>query len=161
MAHSEEDFHEILNAESFVDREALAAAAKDGVPAAVRAEAWKYLLAVSKPDRSQELSAERDRNIQDYLRQDKHNVDVLQRVRAELRRSTVRRDARDPERSALLSSAELRSLAVDRLVAARAVLSLLELLDDRPQVRHLLLGEGERRDGVAHGGARLLEHHLR
>mmetsp|Transcript_8824 Transcript_8824/g.38875 ORF Transcript_8824/g.38875 Transcript_8824/m.38875 type:complete len:425 (-) Transcript_8824:183-1457(-) len=62
---------------------------------------------------------------------------------------------------ALLSSAELRSLAVDRLVAARAVLSLLELLDDRPQVRHLLLGEGERRDGVAHGGARLLEHHLR
>ena len=27
MAHSEEDFHEILNAESFVDREALAAAA--------------------------------------------------------------------------------------------------------------------------------------
>ena len=41
MAHSEEDFREILNAESFVDREALAAAAKDGVPAAVRAEAGR------------------------------------------------------------------------------------------------------------------------
>jgi hypothetical protein len=106
MAHTEEDFREILNAESFVDREALAAAAKDGVPAAVRAEAWKYLLSVSKPDRSQELSAERDRKNQDYLRQDKHNVDILQRVRGELRRSTVRRDARDPERGALLSSAD-------------------------------------------------------
>lgn len=106
MAHTEEEFREILNAESFVDREALAAAAKNGVPKAVRAEAWKYLLSVSKPDRSQELSAERDRKNKDYMRQDKHNAELLHRVRAELKRSTVRRDARDPERGSLLSSPE-------------------------------------------------------
>ena len=58
MAHTEEEFREILNAESFVDREALAAAAKNGVPKAVRAEAWKYLLSVSKPDRSQVINPE-------------------------------------------------------------------------------------------------------
>jgi hypothetical protein len=85
MAHSEQFFAEILSAESFVDTHALAAAALHGVPRAVRAETWKYLLSVCKPDRSQELSAEREQ-LKDYLRHDKHNAEVVQRVRAELRR---------------------------------------------------------------------------
>jgi len=75
----------------------------------VRAEAWKYLLSVSKPDRSQELSAERDRKVKDYLRHDKHNVEILQKVRAELRRYSGRGPlghVRDAERSALLGNAE-------------------------------------------------------
>ena len=85
MAHSEQFFAEILSAESFVDTHALAAAALHGVPRAVRAETWKYLLSVCKPDRSQELSAEREQ-LKDYLRHDEHNAEVVQRVRAELRR---------------------------------------------------------------------------
>ena len=75
----------------------------------MRAEAWKYLLSVSKPDRSQELSAERDRKVKDYLRHDKHNVEILQKVRAELRRYSGRGPlghVRDAERSALLGNAE-------------------------------------------------------
>jgi len=40
------------------------------------------------------------------MRQDKHNAELLHRVRAELSRSGMRRDARDPERGSLLSSPE-------------------------------------------------------
>ena len=80
MAHTEEDFAEILSAESFVEIHALASAAQTGIPQTVRAEAWKYLLSVSKPDRSQELSAEREQ-LKDYLRHDKHNAEILQSVR--------------------------------------------------------------------------------
>ena len=61
---------------------------------------------------------------------------------------------------ACLRGAELRALAVAEVAAALAG-SLLKLFHHRAEVRHLLLGEGERGDRVAHGGGGLLEHHLR
>ena len=52
---------------------------------------------------------------------------------------------------ALLRGAELCAFAVDGFVAAGAVLAFFQLLDDRAKVGHLLLGEGEGGDCVAHG----------
>ena len=66
-----------------------------------------------------------------------------------------------------LRRAQLCALAVrGRPVAAagaprRVALLLLQLFHTLPQVRHLLLGERERGDRVAHRRRRLLQHRLR
>eukprot|EP01050_Picozoa_sp_SAG11_P013105 SAG11_NODE_1508_length_4775_cov_1.760693_6_plen_53_part_00 len=49
MAYTEEEYDEILSAESFVALDKLAAAARSGIPPAVRGEVWKYLLSVQLP----------------------------------------------------------------------------------------------------------------
>ena len=54
---SELEFQELLTDESHINIGRLREAARYGVPQSVRGEVWKILLFVSKPDKSEELSA--------------------------------------------------------------------------------------------------------
>lgn len=54
MACTEEEFLELLGGEVYVDMEKLADISKYGICDKVRAEVWKYLLEVAKPDKSEE-----------------------------------------------------------------------------------------------------------
>lgn len=51
MACTEEEFLELLGGEVYVDMEKLADISKYGICESVRAEVWKYLLEVAKPDK--------------------------------------------------------------------------------------------------------------
>nr|KAJ3419419.1 hypothetical protein HK105_006988 [Polyrhizophydium stewartii] len=86
MATTEDDFQEILSAESYVDVQKLRSAAQHGVPD----EVWKYLLGVSTADKSNELSRNRNR-YREYLEYDKENTAQLKRVRGETSRYCWRR----------------------------------------------------------------------
>ena len=106
MAHSEKEFEELLGAESFVEIDELASAARNGIPQKRRADTWKYLLSVSQPDRSQELSVEREQ-LKVYMRHEKHNAEILHQVRAELQNSQhYTRQYHDIEREAQFISRE-------------------------------------------------------
>ncbi|EKX51671.1 hypothetical protein GUITHDRAFT_45474, partial [Guillardia theta CCMP2712] len=49
-----DEYRDILIADTFVDLTRLKLRAQHGVPAEIRGEVWKYLLDVSKPDKSEE-----------------------------------------------------------------------------------------------------------
>mmetsp|Transcript_22431 Transcript_22431/g.44486 ORF Transcript_22431/g.44486 Transcript_22431/m.44486 type:complete len:298 (-) Transcript_22431:135-1028(-) len=64
---SEAEFQELLNDESMVNIHRLREAARYGVPQSVRGEVWKFLLGVSKPDKSEEMSI-RKRMVADFAK---------------------------------------------------------------------------------------------
>ena len=47
---------EVLESETHVDMEKMLSLARNGVPERLRAEAWKYMLGVSRPERAEEMS---------------------------------------------------------------------------------------------------------
>eukprot|EP00002_Diphylleia_rotans_P033237 TRINITY_DN7045_c0_g1_i4.p1 TRINITY_DN7045_c0_g1~~TRINITY_DN7045_c0_g1_i4.p1 ORF type:complete len:211 (+),score=35.96 TRINITY_DN7045_c0_g1_i4:43-675(+) len=53
MATTADEFREILNADGTIDMNRLRDVSRHGVAAEVRGDVWKYLLGVSKPDKSQ------------------------------------------------------------------------------------------------------------
>ena len=53
-AHAE--LAELLESETYVDMDKLLSLCRHGVPEHLRPEAWKYLLGVSRPERSEEMS---------------------------------------------------------------------------------------------------------
>jgi hypothetical protein len=55
MAGTLEEYRDILMADTFVDLPRLKLRAQQGVPSEIRGEVWKYLLGVSKPDKSEEV----------------------------------------------------------------------------------------------------------
>ncbi|KAH6560900.1 hypothetical protein BASA50_006244 [Batrachochytrium salamandrivorans] len=90
MATTEADFHEILNAETFVDIDKLKSAARYGIPDEVRGDVWKYLLGVDAADKSHEVSLHKEK-YQEYLHYDKGNTLLEKRVRGETSRYCWRR----------------------------------------------------------------------
>jgi len=60
------EFTEVLESETHVDMDKLLSLCRHGVPDRLRREAWKYLLGVSRPEKSDELSR-RKRMGQEYL----------------------------------------------------------------------------------------------
>lgn len=55
-ASHENDLAEVLDVEANIDMAQIVALSQHGVPERLRAEAWKYMLGVSRPDRSKEMS---------------------------------------------------------------------------------------------------------
>lgn len=90
---SSEHFEELIGADADVDLDRLREAARFGIPAAIRGEVWKYLLGVTKPEKSEEMtSAKRMR--EDYLRlkdeAEKYGDPVvLRKIRREISRHSV------------------------------------------------------------------------
>lgn len=85
MATTVEDFRELLNAETHVDMEKLRQSSKHGVPDEVRGDAWKYLLGVEQPDKSNELSSLRAK-YEEYRQFNKANNEILKPIRGEAAR---------------------------------------------------------------------------
>lgn len=52
----ESDLAEVLDVEAHVDMAQIVALSRNGVPERLRPEAWKYMLGVSRPERSEEMS---------------------------------------------------------------------------------------------------------
>ncbi|KAI8923635.1 rab-GTPase-TBC domain-containing protein [Entophlyctis helioformis] len=90
MATTEDDFQDILNAESFVDIDKLRSVARHGIPEEARGKAWKYLLGVETPDKSHEISTQMQQ-YREYLQYDKENTHMAKRVRGETSRYCFRR----------------------------------------------------------------------
>ena len=57
MASTEEEYHELMNAEVFVEIDKLRDIAKHGVPDTVRGEVWMYLLGVQLSDKCKTFSS--------------------------------------------------------------------------------------------------------
>ena len=55
-AHAGVELAEVLESETHVDMEKMLSLAHAGVPDDLRAEAWKYMLGVSRPERAEEMS---------------------------------------------------------------------------------------------------------
>ena len=53
---STSEMAEVLESETHVDMEKMLALADHGIPEHLRAEAWKYMLGVSRPERAEEMS---------------------------------------------------------------------------------------------------------
>mmetsp|Transcript_5479 Transcript_5479/g.8514 ORF Transcript_5479/g.8514 Transcript_5479/m.8514 type:complete len:292 (+) Transcript_5479:130-1005(+) len=85
MGCTPEEFQELLSAEMYVEMDKLRQASRHGVPDSIRGEVWKYLLDVSKPDKSEEIS-QRKRMAQDYGEFLKGPSDSLKHIKGELRR---------------------------------------------------------------------------
>eukprot|EP00741_Cyanophora_paradoxa_P022528 tig00021464_g21754.t1 len=85
MSHELDEFRELLGAEMYVEMDRLRTAARHGIPKEVRGEVWKYLLDVSKADRSEEMS-QRKRIKDDYKDFEKGNSEVLKQIKGEVKR---------------------------------------------------------------------------
>lgn len=85
MASSEEDYHELLNVEQYVDVDKLRELAQYGVPSSVRGQVWKYLLGVAGPDKSSELTDVMNQS-RDYLDMQGSNSDVVKKIQGEVKR---------------------------------------------------------------------------
>lgn len=79
---STEVFHEVLGQEVYVDIDRLKDLAQHGIPDEVRGEVWKYLLGVSQPDKSQEVTTNlaRSQEYNDQKKRDLHNSNELQQM---------------------------------------------------------------------------------
>ena len=64
LSHSG-DLAEVLESETHVDMDKMLSLAQHGIPEELRAEAWKYMLGVSRPERAEEMSL-RKRMEQEY-----------------------------------------------------------------------------------------------
>ncbi|KAL6065068.1 Rab-GAP TBC domain-containing protein, variant 2 [Balamuthia mandrillaris] len=86
MAVNEEEFVELLEGESAIDLNNLREVSMFGVPESVRGEVWKYLLGVSKEDKSQEMKMVRKLK-EEYDELDKtiHSEDI-RNISRELKR---------------------------------------------------------------------------
>ena len=87
-AHGE--LAEVLESETHVDMEKLLSLCRHGVPERLRPEAWKYLLGVSRPERSEELTLGK-RMEQEYLElckawQAHQQSDLSRSVRGDVRK---------------------------------------------------------------------------
>jgi len=56
LMDANKEYAEVLESETHVDMEKLLALAQRGVPEQLRAEVWKYMLGVSRPERAEEMS---------------------------------------------------------------------------------------------------------
>ena len=65
VATTEGDIAEVLEAETLVDMQKLRELSTHGIPNNLRAEAWKYLLGVARPEKDEEMSLHRQ-NIEEY-----------------------------------------------------------------------------------------------
>lgn len=52
----DDEFAELLSAETFVDLDKLRDVARHGIPQVYRGEVWKYLLGIASPDKSEEIT---------------------------------------------------------------------------------------------------------
>jgi len=85
MACTEEEFTELLGGEVFIDMDKLAAISKHGIPDKVRPEVWKYLLGISKNDKSEEEKVKKQQQ-QDYKEIDKNDSEITKKIRSHLKR---------------------------------------------------------------------------
>mmetsp|Transcript_44815 Transcript_44815/g.106272 ORF Transcript_44815/g.106272 Transcript_44815/m.106272 type:complete len:297 (+) Transcript_44815:186-1076(+) len=87
MAATLEEYRDILIADTFVDLPRLKLRAQHGVPEEIRAEVWKYLLNVSKLDKSEEVSITKkmEENYWDMAQTSQNDIEVLGAVKAVLR----------------------------------------------------------------------------
>ncbi|EFA83948.1 ankyrin repeat-containing protein [Heterostelium album PN500] len=88
MACTEEEFLEILGTEVFIDMNKLIAVSRHGIPERVRSEVWKYLLGVSKNDKSEEERV-RKQQLQDYKEIDKNDSEITKKIRNHLKRYQI------------------------------------------------------------------------
>ncbi|GJD07200.1 TBC1 domain family member 22B [Galdieria sulphuraria] len=96
-------FRNWMEGESFVDIKSLREAAVLGIPVEVRGEVWKFLLNVSKPDRSEELTMRRQMTLEYNELRSKASQDdeMMRRVRNEVKRRTSRNTFRSNSLSKL------------------------------------------------------------
>ncbi|KYQ93917.1 ankyrin repeat-containing protein [Tieghemostelium lacteum] len=88
MACTEEEFTELLAGEVHIDMDKLIAISRHGIPDKVRPEVWKYLLGISKIDKSEEERVKKQQQ-QDYKEIDKNDSEITKRIRAHLKRYHV------------------------------------------------------------------------
>ncbi|KAI8620302.1 rab-GTPase-TBC domain-containing protein [Chytriomyces sp. MP71] len=79
------EIRQILEAETLVDIDKLREVGRYGCPEEVRADAWKYLLGVEAPDKSNELS-KRQAKYDQYRTTERQSTDVMKRIRGEVAR---------------------------------------------------------------------------
>ncbi|KAJ3132840.1 hypothetical protein HK100_004896 [Physocladia obscura] len=84
MAASEE-VKQILDGETKIDLEKLRDVGRNGVPDEVRADTWKYLLAVESPDKANEIT-KRLAKTEKYVSTERQVSDVTKRIRGEVSR---------------------------------------------------------------------------
>ncbi|KAN0048009.1 hypothetical protein ACTA71_002400 [Dictyostelium dimigraforme] len=85
MACTEEEFTELLSGEVYIDMDKLIAISRHGIPDKVRPEVWKYLLGVSKTDKSEEERVKKQQQ-QEYKEIDKNDTETTKKIRAHLKR---------------------------------------------------------------------------
>jgi len=86
MACTQKEWEELVKQETYVDMEKLRDSARYGIAEKVRGEVWKYLLGVTKPDKSEEMTELR-KMMDDYTQNShKNNNDLAKRVRGEIHR---------------------------------------------------------------------------
>ncbi|GAM17560.1 hypothetical protein SAMD00019534_007350 [Acytostelium subglobosum LB1] len=88
MACTEEEFMEILGTEVYIDMNKLTAVSRHGIPERVRAEVWKYLLGISKNDKSEEERVKSQQQ-QEYKEIDKNDSEITKRIRNHLKRYQI------------------------------------------------------------------------
>jgi len=87
MSATHEQFRDLLDVEDSVPMEKLADIARHGVPSKIRGEVWKYLLGVSKPDKSEEMKHERKQTAE-YNSLDKSiSTELVRNIRQQLNRA--------------------------------------------------------------------------
>eukprot|EP01111_Echinosteliopsis_oligospora_P012240 TRINITY_DN4168_c0_g1_i1.p1 TRINITY_DN4168_c0_g1~~TRINITY_DN4168_c0_g1_i1.p1 ORF type:complete len:284 (-),score=65.15 TRINITY_DN4168_c0_g1_i1:16-867(-) len=89
MSCTEEEFKELLSGESHIDMRKLQDVANHGVPERVRADVWRYLLEISKPDKAGEDRLKKQQH-QDFQEMKKTNPEVTKKVRNQLKRFRVK-----------------------------------------------------------------------
>ncbi|KAI9137319.1 ankyrin repeat-containing protein [Paraphysoderma sedebokerense] len=106
MSSTVDEFAELLNAEVHIDIDKLRDSARHGVPEEVRGQVWKYLLGVEEPDRSHEMSDDKEKS-EEYYRFEKENLntDVIKRIRGEINRYYRRNPSLKNMRNSELSMA--------------------------------------------------------
>jgi TBC1 domain family member 2 len=82
-----EEFRDIMYTDNFVDLSRLKTCALHGVPPEIRAEVWKYLLDVSKLDKSEEVSLSKMlvENYEEMAEASQNDMEILRKVKAQLR----------------------------------------------------------------------------
>mmetsp|Transcript_62860 Transcript_62860/g.149791 ORF Transcript_62860/g.149791 Transcript_62860/m.149791 type:complete len:289 (+) Transcript_62860:176-1042(+) len=95
MAATLEEYRDILIADTYVDLARLKMRAQHGIPSEIRAEVWKYLLDVSKPDKSEEVSTTKRlaENYWDMTETAQNDVETLRSVKLQLRSYTPQWEA--------------------------------------------------------------------
>mmetsp|Transcript_39251 Transcript_39251/g.94599 ORF Transcript_39251/g.94599 Transcript_39251/m.94599 type:complete len:290 (+) Transcript_39251:53-922(+) len=90
MSATLEEYKDLLMGDTYVDLPRLRNLAQHGVPADIRSEVWKYLLEVSRPDRSEEVSYAKKLldNYWEMAERSYRDPRVLRMVKGQLRQST-------------------------------------------------------------------------
>ncbi|KAM9976942.1 hypothetical protein ACTFIR_010791 [Dictyostelium discoideum] len=109
MACTEEEFTELLSGEVFIDMDKLIAISRHGIPDKVRPEVWKYLLGISKTDKSEEERVKKQQQ-QEYKEIDKNDSETTKKIRAHLKRyQNFNRDKSDTRIKIDWQSVEIRN----------------------------------------------------